>query len=114
MIIAALDTGMRRGEMMALRFAEIDFDRGLVVLRGERTKSQKTRRVPISTQRLRAVLEWLRMDAVGEKKSDQTLLLRSRLTRASAAHRSSVDRWRCRSSPKAFKVPSGLSGSPVL
>ena len=27
MIIAALDTGMRRGEMLALRFADIDLNR---------------------------------------------------------------------------------------
>jgi integrase len=74
MIITALDTGTRRGEMLALRFADVDFERGLIVLRGETTKSKKTRLVPISTQRLRAVLEWLRIDAEGEQKSDETLV----------------------------------------
>jgi integrase len=68
MIIAALDTGMRRGEMLALRFADIDFKRGLIVLRGATTKSGKTRLVPIATERLRAVLEWLQLDAAGDKK----------------------------------------------
>ena len=34
MIVAALDTGMRRGEMLALRFADIDLERGLITLRG--------------------------------------------------------------------------------
>jgi integrase len=29
LMIVALDTGMRRGEMLALRFQDIDFDRGL-------------------------------------------------------------------------------------
>jgi integrase len=70
MIIAALDTGMRQGEMLALRFADINLDRGLITLRGETTKSRKTRVVPIPTTRLRAVLEWLRLDATGEKKAD--------------------------------------------
>jgi integrase len=74
MIITALDTGTRRGEMLALRFADIDSTRGLIVLRGETTKSKKTRLVPISTQRLRAVLEWLRIDAEGKQKSDETLV----------------------------------------
>lgn len=74
MIIAALDTGMRRGEMLALRFADIDLARGLITLRGETTKSKRTRLVPISTQRLRAVLEWLRIDAEGQKKSNETLV----------------------------------------
>jgi len=74
MIVVALDTGMRRGEMLALRFADVDWNRGLITLRGETTKSKRTRLVPISTQRLQAVLEWLRLDADGEKKSDETLV----------------------------------------
>ena len=72
MIICALDTGMRRGEMLALRFGDVDLKRGLIVLRGGTTKTRKTRIVPIATARLRGVLEWLRLDAVGEQKSDQT------------------------------------------
>jgi integrase len=74
MLIAAIDTGMRRGEMLALRFGDIDMERGLIVLRGETTKSKKTRLVPISTERLRAVLAWLRLDADGEEKSQETLV----------------------------------------
>ncbi len=70
-IIAALDTGMRRGEMLALRFADIDFGRLLITLRGSTTKSGKTRFVPIPTERLRAVLEWLRLDAAGQEKPDE-------------------------------------------
>jgi integrase len=58
MIIAALDTGMRRGEMLALRFGDIDWTRRVITLRGATTKSRKTRVVPIGTSRLMAVLEW--------------------------------------------------------
>ena len=39
MIIAALDTGMRRGEMLALRFGDIDWTRRMITLRGATTKS---------------------------------------------------------------------------
>lgn len=74
MLVAALDTGMRRGEMLALRFTDIDSVRGLIVLRGETTKSRKTRIVPIATARLAAVLKWLRLDAVGEEKPEDTLV----------------------------------------
>ena len=48
-IVTALDTGMRQGEMLALRFGDVDFARGLITLRGETTKSKKTRFVPIAT-----------------------------------------------------------------
>jgi integrase len=74
MIITALDTGTRQGEMLALRFSDIDFARGLIKLRGETTKSKKTRFVPIATARLRAVLEWLQLGADGAKKPDDALV----------------------------------------
>jgi integrase len=69
MIIAALDTGMRRGEMLALRFADIDWKRRMITLRGATTKSRRTRLVPIGTARLLAVLEWLRLDSDGQHKA---------------------------------------------
>ncbi len=71
MIIAALDTGMRRGEMLALKFGDIDWKRRVIVLRGETTKSRRTRVVPIGTSRLLAVLEWLRLDSTGGQKGDE-------------------------------------------
>lgn len=74
MIIAALDTGMRQGEMLSLRFKDIDIGRGLITLRGETTKSRRTRLVPSATARLRAVLGWLQLDADGEKKLTDALV----------------------------------------
>lgn len=70
MIIAALDTGMRRGEMLALRFGDIDWARQLITLRGPTTKGRRTRVIPIGPARLRAVLERLRLDGGGGKKAD--------------------------------------------
>jgi integrase len=70
MIITALDTGMRRGEMLALRFCDIDGVRQVLVLRGPTTKSKKTRLVPIGTARLKAVLEFQQLDGAGEQKAD--------------------------------------------
>ena len=77
MIIAALDTGMRRGEMLALHFADIDWKRRMITLRGETTKSRRTRVVPIGTARLLAVLEWLRLDSAGERKDDDVAVFSS-------------------------------------
>ncbi len=74
MIITALDTGTRQGEMLALQFGDVDWKRGLITLRGETTKSKKTRTVPIATTRLRAVLDWLRLDADGKQKPDEALV----------------------------------------
>ena len=60
--------------MLALQFGDIDWKRGLITLRGETTKSRKTRTVPLATTRLRAVLDWLRLDADGKQKSDEALV----------------------------------------
>ncbi len=68
LITIALDTGLRRGEMLALRWADVNTRPGWLRLRGETTKSGKTRWVPVATERLKAVLEYLRFDAAGEEK----------------------------------------------
>ena len=60
--------------MLALRFADVDVTRLLITLRGTTTKSRKTRFVPIATERLRADIEWLRLDAAGEKKPDEAVV----------------------------------------
>ncbi len=57
--------------MLALEFGDIDWKRRVIVLRGATTKSRRTRVVPIGTSRLLAVLEWLRLDSTGERKSDE-------------------------------------------
>ena len=68
LIIIALDTGVRRGEMLEITAKNVNLDHGEIVLRGATTKSGKTRTVPISTVRLRAVVEWFLSDAAGKRK----------------------------------------------
>jgi integrase len=79
LIVAAIDTGMRSGEMLALRFADVDLERGLITLRGETTKSRKTRLVPIATTRLRDVFAWLRRDVEGNPKPLETRVFSNEL-----------------------------------
>jgi len=74
MMIIALDAGLRRGEMLALEFRDIDWTNQLITVRGETAKSGITRHVPIATMRLRAVLEWQRLDAAGEHKPNTALV----------------------------------------
>jgi integrase len=75
LMIVALDTGMRRGEMLEVRIADVDTDRGEIVLRGATTKSGRTRTVPISTLRLHAVIQWFQMDGAGEPKASTATLI---------------------------------------
>ena len=70
LMIVAVDTGIRRGAMLALRLGDINWKRRLIGLRGPTTKNRRTRHVPIGTDRLLAVLEWLRLGADGKHKPD--------------------------------------------
>jgi integrase len=56
LILAALETGCRKGELLSLQWGQVDLDGGTVFLPGEKTKTAEDRTVPI-TARLRAVLE---------------------------------------------------------
>jgi len=68
LIVAALDTGMRRGELLKLRFGDIDFETGFIRVRPENAKSGKSRTVPVATTRRRTLLEFLRIGCDGEPK----------------------------------------------
>lgn len=52
-VIAAIDTGMRRGELVALRWSDVDLERRVITLQD--TKSTQERRISIS-DRLSEVL----------------------------------------------------------
>ena len=56
-IIVALDTGMRRGEMLLLQNTHVLWQERLIRVVAPNAKPRKERRIPISTQRLTQVLE---------------------------------------------------------
>ncbi len=56
-IIGALDTGMRRGEMLLLQNKHVLWKEELIRVLAPNAKNRKERRIPISTTRLRSVLE---------------------------------------------------------
>jgi integrase len=68
LVVAALETGMRKGELLSLRFGDIDFERNVIHIRAENAKSKRGRDIPIATTRLRTLLKFLSQDANGEAK----------------------------------------------
>jgi integrase len=75
LMILAFDAGVRAGEMLKLRIQDADLERGEITLRASTTKSSKTRKVPISTRRLRAVIEWFRIDVNDRPRSAKAALI---------------------------------------
>ncbi len=63
LIIAALETGMRRGELLKLQWRHVDVARGQFRLSADMTKTGEGRTVVLSA-RLRAVLEMVRTNVV--------------------------------------------------
>ena len=58
----ALVTGMRKGALLALRWTDCDFERGVITLQGESAKSGKTSQIPM-TAAARGILEGIERTA---------------------------------------------------
>jgi integrase len=56
LIVAALETGCRLGELLALRWQDVDLERREILVKAENAKDVEDRVLPIST-RLEAVLD---------------------------------------------------------
>jgi integrase len=67
-IVAAIETGCRLGELLGLQWGDVDLDRRELRVRGENTKDAETRRLPISI-RLAGVLEMAQAGPGGTKYS---------------------------------------------
>ncbi len=58
MVIMALKTGMRQGELFELRWRDVDFDTPQVTAHGGTTKSSNTRHIPLSPMALDVLTAW--------------------------------------------------------
>ncbi len=65
LIIAALETCCRRGELLSLQWRDVDLNRGTFRVRAEKSKTHESREIPISV-RLRGVLDMVRQDPDGD------------------------------------------------
>lgn len=58
-----LNTGLRLGELNSVRKADVDLQTGLLTVRGEGSKSARTRHVPMNSNLLRMVkADWAKLD----------------------------------------------------
>lgn len=65
-ILIAVDSGLRKGEILKLRWQDIDFENDLIRVLGTNTKTERTRTAPLS-QRVKDELNFIREFTKGEK-----------------------------------------------
>jgi hypothetical protein len=53
-----VNTGLRRGELLALRWESIDFSRQILTVEGGTAKSRQTRHVPLNDEAIRELKRW--------------------------------------------------------
>jgi integrase len=120
-IILALDSGMRRGEIFKLNWKDIDFDNNLIRVIGTNTKTERARLVPLS-QRAKDELKKLKEISIGENPFPFTDIKRSfatakRLAKIEDLHfhdlrRTAITRWIQQGTP--FALAGKLGGHSQL
>ncbi|MGE3512695.1 MAG: tyrosine-type recombinase/integrase [Vicinamibacterales bacterium] len=57
-VLMALNTGLRKGEIFGLRWTDVDLSRAQITIRGEGAKSGQTRYVPLNAEAMDVVTRW--------------------------------------------------------
>ncbi len=57
-VLLSMNTGLRRGELLKLRWTSVDFTRRIVTIEGRTAKSRQTRHLPLNDEATNVLLNW--------------------------------------------------------
>ncbi len=57
-VLTSMNTGVRRGELLALRWSDVDLREGLITLHGSTTKTGQTRHIPLNAEARATLSKW--------------------------------------------------------
>jgi integrase len=66
-VLLSVSTGMRRGELLALRWASVDFRAKQITVEGSTAKSQQTRHIPLNDEAMEVLKHWRAQAPEGER-----------------------------------------------
>lgn len=58
MVLLSLNTGIRRGELFQLKWADVNFGRKMMSVAAETSKSGKDRHIPLNAEAIRMLMQW--------------------------------------------------------
>lgn len=117
LVICALDTAMRKSEMLKLRWTEVDFAASVINVKASNSKTERARTVPM-TPRLRVELEALYAKADG-KTNDLVYSVRDNVKRsfASACMAAKIEGFRlhdCRHTAITRMIAAGVPAEETM
>jgi integrase len=66
-VLLAMNTGLRRGELLSLRWVDIDLAACLLTVREETAKSGRSRHLPLNKEAMEALVRWRRKAGEGQE-----------------------------------------------
>src|SRR6185503_13537516 len=57
-VLLSINTGLRRGEILKLRWGSVDFNRQLLTVEGRNAKSRQTRYLPLNEEAVDVLRRW--------------------------------------------------------
>jgi integrase len=88
-VLLSMNTGLRRGEALKLRWGSVDFNRRLLTVEGRNAKNRQTRHVPLNEEAVNVLRNWREQagtgarvfDVVGFQTAWETVLKRARISK---------------------------------
>lgn len=66
-VLVSINTGVRRGELLALRWANVDMKGKQITVEGSTAKSQQTRHIPLNDEAVQVLKQWKEQAADSER-----------------------------------------------
>ncbi len=66
-VLLSMNTGMRRGELLALRWASVDVKGGQITIEGSTAKAGQTRHIPLNDEARDILKKWKEQSPTGER-----------------------------------------------